>query len=330
MMVETAEGVRFERFLMQYNFPPYSVGETRPVRGPGRREVGHGTLARRALEPVLPAPKSYPYTIRVLSEITESNGSSSMATVCGATLALMDGGVPITAPVAGIAMGLVKEGDTVVVLSDILGDEDHLGDMDFKIAGTAEGITAIQMDNKIGSLPGDIMNQVFEQAREGRLHILGVMAETLAQPRPEVKSNAPLNEVISISTSRVGALIGPGGKVIQEIQSRSGCKMEVDNDGNVRISAPSREARDIAAAAILEVAGTLEVGEIYEGEVTGIKDFGAFVRIRGQEGLVHVSQWEAERVEDMNAVVKTGEKVRVKVLPPDRQGRLSLSRKEAL
>jgi polyribonucleotide nucleotidyltransferase len=330
MMVETAEGVRFERFLLNYSFPPYSVGETRPLRGPGRREVGHGTLARRALEPVLPAQKAYPYTLRIVSEITESNGSSSMATVCGGTLALMDGGVPISAPVAGIAMGLIKEGDQLVVLSDILGDEDHLGDMDFKIAGTAEGITAIQMDNKLGSLPDAMMQQAFEQARQGRLHILEIMAQTLAAPRETVKPNAPLNDVISISPSRVGALIGPGGKVIQEIQSTTGCRIEVDNEGNVRVSAPTRTARDAAVKAIQEVAGTLEVGAVYEGEVTGIKDFGAFVRIRGQEGLVHVSQWDTQRVENMAAVVKPGDKVRVKVLPPDKAGRLSLSRKEAL
>ncbi|MBI3992707.1 MAG: polyribonucleotide nucleotidyltransferase, partial [Candidatus Lambdaproteobacteria bacterium] len=330
MLVETVDGVRYERFMLHYSFPPYAVGETRPMRGPGRREVGHGTLARRALEPVLPEARSYPYTLRIVSEISESNGSSSMATVCGGALALMDGGVPIAAPVAGIAMGLVKEGDALVILSDILGDEDHLGDMDFKIAGTREGITAIQMDNKLGSLPPAVMAQAFEQARQGRLHILDAMARTLAAPRPQVKPTAPLNQVVNISPSRVRSLIGPGGKVIQEIQATTGTRLEVDDEGTVRISAPTRAAADAAMAAVQEVAGTLEVGAIYEGEVTGIKEFGAFVRIRGQEGLVHVSQWANERVANMADMVKPGEKVRVKVLPPDKAGRLALSRKEAL
>ena len=330
MMVEGLEGIRYERFLLHYQFPAYSVGEARPSRGPGRREIGHGHLARRALLPVLPSEDEFPYTLRVLAEISESNGSSSMATVCGASLALMDGGVPIEAPVAGIAMGLIKEGDRIVVLSDILGDEDHLGDMDFKVAGTRKGVTAIQMDNKIGSLPPEVMASALEQARLGRLHILDEMEKTIARPRAETKPHVPLQTTLSIPTGRVRELIGPGGKVIQGIQAETGAKIEVDNEGLVRIYAPNRDSLDAARGAVLDVAGTMEVGEVYDGVVTGVKEFGAFVRIRGQEGLVHVSQWASHRVEDMMQVAKPGDKVRVKVLEPDRQGRLSLSRKEAL
>jgi polyribonucleotide nucleotidyltransferase len=329
-MLDTLEGIQYDRFLLHYHFPPYSVGEARPMRGPGRREVGHGALARRALEAVLPPPDQFPYTLRIVSEISESNGSSSMATVCGGCLALMDAGVPIKAPVAGIAMGLVKEGDRLVVLSDILGDEDHLGDMDFKVAGTAQGITAIQMDNKIGSLPHAVMEQALEQARRGRLHVLEQMAKALDKPRPELKPSAPLVAVLNIAPNRIRDLIGPGGKVIQEIQRTSGAKVEVDDTGTVRIFAPNRAARDAARSQVLEKAGSLEVGEIYDGVVTGVKDFGAFVRIRGQEGLVHRSEWDVARVEAMAAVTKEGDAVRVKVIGADRQGKISLSRKAAL
>jgi polyribonucleotide nucleotidyltransferase len=330
MLIESLEGVSYDRFMLHYNFPPYSVGEVRPVRGPGRREVGHGALARRALAAVLPAEEVFPYTLRVLSEISESNGSSSMATVCGGCLALMDGGVPIAAPVAGIAMGLVAEDGEFVVLSDILGDEDHLGDMDFKVAGTEQGVTAIQMDNKIGSLPREVLAQAFEQARRGRLHILAEMAKVLPGPRPEIKSNAPVIVGLSISPQRVRDLIGPGGRVIQEIQRTHTVRIEVDEGGQVRIYAPNRDALHAAREAVQEVAGSLEVDAVYEGVVTGVKDFGAFVRIRGQDGLVHISEWDSGRVERMADVVKEGDVVRVKVLVPDRQGRLSLSRKAAL
>jgi polyribonucleotide nucleotidyltransferase len=329
-LVESLEGVTHERFLLHYSFPPYSVGEVRFLRGPGRREVGHGTLARRALEAVLPDEDAFPYTLRIISEISESNGSSSMATVCGGALALMDGGVPIAAPVAGIAMGMVKEGEEVVILSDILGDEDHLGDMDFKVAGTEAGITAIQMDNKLGSLPPEVMARAFEQARQGRLHILAEMAKAIAAPRPEVKPHVPLIAVVNISPDRVRELIGPGGKVIQQIQRDTESRLEVDDTGMVRIYAPGRDARDAAREAVLNVAGSLEVGEIYEGVVTGVKDFGAFVRIRNNEGLVHISEWAQGRPEKMAEVAKEGDIVRVKVLEPDRAGRLSLSRKAAL
>ncbi|HUJ73609.1 MAG TPA: polyribonucleotide nucleotidyltransferase [bacterium] len=329
-LIETVEGVRFERFLLHYNFPGYSVGEARAQRGPGRREIGHGALARRALEAVLPHEGEFPYTLRIVSEISESNGSSSMATICGGTLALMDGGVPIAAPVAGIAMGLVKEGEELVILSDILGDEDHLGDMDFKVAGTAQGVTAIQMDNKIGSLPEAVMARAFEQARAGRLHILAEMAQALAAPRPELKPHSPLHALLTIAPNRVRDLIGPGGKVIQEIQRTTGAKLEVDDVGSVRIYAPHRAARDAAQEAVLEKAGSLEIGQVYEGVVTGVKDFGAFVRVRGQEGMVHRSEWGATRVESLIGVAKEGEAVRVKVLATDRAGKLSLSRKAAL
>ena len=330
MLVESLSGVTHEPFLLHYNFPPYSVGEVRPLRGPGRREVGHGTLARRALKAVLPPEADFPYTIRLLSEITESNGSSSMATVCGGSLALMDGGVPIAAPVAGIAMGLIGEEGRFVVLSDILGDEDHLGDMDFKVAGTAKGITAIQMDNKIGSLPPEVMARAFDQARRGRLHILEQMAKALGAPNTELKPTAPVIVSLSISPNRVRELIGPGGKVIQGIQREHNAKVEVDDGGNVRIYAPNAQASHAAREAVMEVAGSFEVGTVYEGVVTGVKEFGAFVRIRGQDGLVHISQWAEERVEKMSQVANEGDVVRVKVLEPDRAGRLSLSRKDAL
>ncbi|HKI97506.1 MAG TPA: polyribonucleotide nucleotidyltransferase [bacterium] len=330
MLVESLEGVSYERFMLHYNFPPYSVGEVRPMRGPGRREVGHGTLARRALVSVMPGEDEFAYTVRVLSEISESNGSSSMATVCGGCLALMDGGVPIAAPVAGIAMGLVAEGDQFVVLSDILGDEDHLGDMDFKVAGTAQGVTALQMDNKIGSLPQEVLARAFEQARRGRLHILAEMEKVLPAPRADMKPNAPVISSLSISPQRVRELIGPGGRVIQELQRTHGVRIEVDEAGQVRIYASNRDSAMAAREAVMEVAGSLDVGAVYEGVVTGVKEFGAFVRIRGQDGLVHISEWDSGRVEKMSDVTKEGDVVRVKVLVPDRQGRLSLSRKAAM
>lgn len=329
-LVETVEGVRFDRFLLHYNFPGYSVGEVRPNRGPGRREIGHGALARRALAAVMPPESEFPYTVRVVSEISESNGSSSMATVCGGCLALMDGGVPLAAPVAGIAMGLIKEGDAYAVLSDILGDEDHLGDMDFKVAGTAQGVTAIQMDNKVGSLPPAVMTEAFEQARRGRLHILAEMAKALPAPRAELKVHAPMVAQLSIAPNRIRDLIGPGGKVIQEIQRSTGAKVDVDDSGQVTVYAPNRAARDAAREAVLEKAGSLEIGQVYDGVVTGVKDFGAFVRIRGQEGLVHRSEWEPGRVENMSEKAKEGDAVRVKVLGADRAGKISLSRKAAL
>ncbi len=329
-LVESLDGVDYERFMLHYAFPPYSVGETRFLRGPGRREVGHGMLARRALAAVMPDEEEFPYTVRIASEISESNGSSSMATVCGGCLALMDGGVPIAAPVAGIAMGMVQEGDQLVILSDILGDEDHLGDMDFKVAGTEQGITAIQMDNKIGSLPAEVMARAFEQARQGRLHILAEMAKVIEKPRAELKPNAPLISTVNIAPDRVRDLIGPGGKIIQQIQRDTATRLEVDDEGTVRIFAPNKEAAEAAEDAVQNVAGTPDVGQVYTGVVTGVKEFGAFVRIRGGEGLVHISEWAAERTDRMDAVVKEGDEVQVKVLEPSKPGRLSLSRKAAL
>ena len=329
-LVESLDGVDYERFMLHYAFPPYSVGETRFLRGPGRREVGHGMLARRALAAVMPDEEDFPYTVRIASEISESNGSSSMATVCGGCLALMDGGVPIAAPVAGIAMGMVQEGDQLVILSDILGDEDHLGDMDFKVAGTEQGITAIQMDNKIGSLPAEVMARAFEQARQGRLHILAEMAKVIEKPRAELKPNAPLISTVNIAPDRVRDLIGPGGKIIQQIQRDTATRLEVDDEGTVRIFAPNKEAAEAAEDAVQNVAGTPDVGQVYTGVVTGVKEFGAFVRIRGGEGLVHISEWAAERTDRMDAVVKEGDEVQVKVLEPSKPGRLSLSRKAAL
>ena len=329
-LVESLDGVDYERFMLHYAFPPYSVGETRFLRGPGRREVGHGMLARRALAAVMPDEEEFPYTVRIASEISESNGSSSMATVCGGCLALMDGGVPIAAPVAGIAMGMVQEGDQLVILSDILGDEDHLGDMDFKVAGTEQGITAIQMDNKIGSLPSEVMARAFEQARQGRLHILAEMAKVIEKPRAELKPNAPLISTVNIAPDRVRDLIGPGGKIIQQIQRDTATRLEVDDEGTVRIFAPNKEAAEAAEDAVQNVAGTPDVGQVYTGVVTGVKEFGAFVRIRGGEGLVHISEWAAERTDRMDAVVKEGDEVQVKVLEPSKPGRLSLSRKAAL
>ena len=330
LMSEQLGGLHFERFMLQYHFPPYSVGETKPQRGPSRREVGHGTLAQRALRAVLPLENEFPYSMRLISEISESNGSSSMATICGGSLALMDGGVPLAAPVAGIAMGLVKEGDKHVILRDILGDEDHLGDMDFKVAGTSQGVTAVQMDNKLGSLPAAVMAEAFEQARQGRLHILAEMAKTLAQPNEQVKDHVPLHDTMTIATNRVRDLIGPGGKVIQEIQRKSACKLEVDDQGVVRIYAPNRQALQEVRATIMEKAGSLEVDAVYEGTIINIKDFGAFVRIRGQDGLVHRSEWAFTRVENMYEVANVGDKIKVKLLEPDHSGRLSLSRKAAL
>lgn len=328
--VETLAGLSTERFLLHYGFPPYSVGEVRPQRGPGRREIGHAALARRALLPVLPAETEFPYTLRILSEISESNGSSSMATVCGGTLALMDGGVPIAAPVAGIAMGLVTQGDKRVILSDILGDEDHLGDMDFKVAGSAEGITALQMDNKAGSLPAVVLEEAFEQARRGRLHILEQMLETLPAQPGKPKPHAPRHVQLRIAPHRIRELIGPGGRVIQGIQKRTGSHVEVGEEGIVRIYASGDEALQKAHEAVLQVAGEIQLNEIYAGKVVSVHDFGAFVRVRGVEGLVPASQWESPRGAPMLAATREGEAVHVKTLPPDRRGRLVFSRREAL
>ena len=327
--VETLRGVERERFHLFYTFPPYSVGEVRPLRGPGRREIGHGNLARRALEAVLPPVDIFPYTIKVESEITSSNGSSSMATVCGGCLALMDAGVPIRRPVAGIAMGLVLEGERSAVLSDIIGVEDHLGDMDFKVAGTEVGITAVQLDNKLGALPLTLLEPALEQAREGRLHILGEMARELKAPRPELSLLAPRIAVMKIRPHRIRELIGPGGRTIQDLQADTGTRIDVKDDGTVRIYAPEAGAIPHAQRRIWYLTGEPKVGACYRGTVTGVKDFGCFVRIfQGIEGLVPARELHEPGREEKGAGLVEGESVVVKVLGAE-GGRIQLSRKAA-
>ena len=329
--IESIFGEELRAFILHYNFPPYSVGEAKRLGGPGRREIGHGALARRALLPVLPPEDEFQYCIRVVSEILESNGSSSMASVCGGCLSLMDAGVPIKDLVAGVAMGLVAEGDKVVVLTDILGDEDHYGDMDFKVTGTSEGITALQMDIKIERLTRDIMEQALEQAKEGRLHILGCMKETIAQPRNQVSEYAPIITNVKISPEKVRVLIGPGGKTIREICNVSGARIDVDDEGVVTISSPDKECSDAAMKMVKEIVQEAEVGKLYEGKVVKIMDFGAFVEIfPGTDGLVHISQLAPERVNKVTDVLNEGDEVLVKVLEVGKDGRIRLSRKAAL
>jgi polyribonucleotide nucleotidyltransferase len=318
-------------FMLHYNFPPFSTGEVKPIRGVSRREVGHGNLAERALQALLPAYESFPYTIRIVSEILESNGSSSMATVCGGSLALMDAGVPMKAPCAGVAMGLIKEGDRVAVLTDILGTEDHLGDMDFKIAGTTDGVTSIQMDIKIHGLGLDIVRQALAQARRGRLHILGEMARVLAAPRPTLSRYAPRIITIKIRPDKIGDIIGPKGKIIRGIQEETGAEINVEDDGTVTISAvdglAGERARDLIAAIVQEP----EVGKVYEGVVKSTTAFGAFVEILpGTEGLLHISELAHNRVEKTEDVVKKGDTVKVKLLEIDSRGKMRLSRKALL
>ena len=329
--VDALTGEQYKKFMLHYNFPPFSVGEARPMRNPGRREIGHGALAERALAAVLPRDADFPYTVRVVSEILESNGSSSMATVCSGALSLMDAGVPISAPVAGIAMGLIKEGDEVRILSDILGDEDHLGDMDFKVAGTADGITALQMDIKIAGVTREIMRDALYQAREGRLHILGKMAESLEAPREEVPQHAPRILTIKINPDKIRDLIGPGGKMIRSIVEETGVKIDVEDDGTVLVASSDGEAMDRAVDRIDAVTADAEIGKIYTGTVKKVVDFGAFVEILpGKDGLVHISQLAPERVRQVTDVVHEGDEIPVKVLEIDRQGKIRLSRREAL
>ena len=329
--VDALTGEQYKKFMLHYNFPPFSVGEARPMRNPGRREIGHGALAERALAAVLPRDADFPYTVRVVSEILESNGSSSMATVCSGALSLMDAGVPISAPVAGIAMGLIKEGKEVRILSDILGDEDHLGDMDFKVAGTADGITALQMDIKIAGVTREIMRDALYQAREGRLHILGKMAESLEAPREEVPQHAPRILTIKINPDKIRDLIGPGGKMIRSIVEETGVKIDVEDDGTVLVASSDGEAMDRAVDRIDAVTADAEIGKIYTGTVKKVVDFGAFVEILpGKDGLVHISQLAPERVRQVTDVVHEGDEIPVKVLEIDRQGKIRLSRREAL
>lgn len=318
-------------FLLHYNFPPYSVGEAKSLRSPGRREIGHGALARKALVPVLPSAEEFPYTIRIVSEILSSNGSSSMATVCGGTLSLMDAGVPVKDIVAGIAMGLLKEGDNVVILSDILGDEDHAGDMDFKVCGTEKGITAMQMDIKIDGLTEDILRKALAQARDGRIHIIGKLRETLAAPRADISLYAPRITTVKVKEDQVRTVIGSGGKNIRQIISETGVTINVEDDGTVTIASSDAEAAARAVAMVKWLTEEAEVGKIYRGTVKKILDFGAFVEILpGTDGLLHISQISKERIEKVTDVLHEGDEVMVKVLEVDRQGKIRLSRKDAL
>ncbi|HBH90387.1 polyribonucleotide nucleotidyltransferase [Ponticaulis sp.] len=327
-MIDGLDGLYKESFMLHYNFPPYSVGETGRMGGAGRREIGHGKLAWRATKAVLPTKDEFPYVLRVVSEITESNGSSSMATVCGTSLALMDAGVPIKRPVSGIAMGLIKDEDGVAVLSDILGDEDHLGDMDFKVAGTSEGITSLQMDIKIAGITEDIMKTALAQASGGRMHILGEMNKALGESRGELSANAPQMESMQIPSDKIREVIGSGGKVIREIVETTGAKVNIEDDGKVTLSALDKASIDAARKWIHSIVAEPEVGEVYEGKVVAVKDFGAFVNFFGpKDGLVHVSQMAEERVKHPKDVVSEGDTVWVKLLGFDDRGKVRLSMK---
>jgi len=327
-IIDAIEGERKETFMLHYNFPPYSVGEAGRTGSPGRREIGHGKLAKRGVQVIMPSQEEFPYVIRVVSEITESNGSSSMASVCGTSLALMDAGVPIKAPVAGIAMGLIKEGDKFAVLSDILGDEDHLGDMDFKVAGSEEGITALQMDIKIDGITEEIMKIALEQAKEGRIHILGKMCEVINSPA-EMSEYAPRLLSMSVHPDKIRDVIGKGGSVIRSITEETGAVVDIDDEGNIKIASVDRAAGEEAKKRIELITADVEVGATYEGKVAKIMDFGAFVTILpGRDGLVHISQISNERVENVSDVLKEGDMVTVKVLEIDKQNRIRLSMKE--
>jgi len=327
-IVDALEGEYRENFMLHYNFPPYSVGEAGRMGSPGRREIGHGKLAWRAIHPLLPSKEDFPYTLRVVSEITESNGSSSMATVCGTSLSLMDAGAPLARPIAGIAMGLIKEGDKFAVLSDILGDEDHLGDMDFKVAGTEAGVTALQMDIKITSITEEIMKIALAQAQKGRIHILGEMNKALNTARGEVSGNAPRITVINIPKDKIRDVIGSGGKVIREIVEQTGAKIDIEDDGTVKVSAVDSKCSDAAIKWIKGIVAEAEVGEVYDGKVVKVMDFGAFVNFLGsKDGLVHISELKNERVAKVTDVVKQGDAVKVKVLGFDDRGKVKLSMK---
>jgi polyribonucleotide nucleotidyltransferase len=326
--VDALEGTRKERFLLHYNFPPFSVGETGRLGSPGRREIGHGKLAWRAVHPLMPSPEEFPYTVRVVSEITESNGSSSMATVCGTSLALMDAGVPLKRPVAGIAMGLIKEGNEFCVLSDIIGDEDHLGDMDFKVAGTEKGVTSLQMDIKIAGITEEIMGAALEQAHHGRLHILREMAKALGAARSELGEYAPRIEIMKVPVDKIREVIGSGGSVIRSIVEESGAKIDIEDDGTVKIAAAKRESIEAAMNRIKAIASEPEVGQIYKGKVVKIMEFGAFVNFFGaRDGLVHISQLTQGRPRTVSEVVKEGQEVYVKLLGFDDRGKVRLSMK---
>ncbi len=325
----TEEG--YKSFMLHYNFPPYSVGEARPLRPPSRREIGHGALAERALKPVVPDETQFPYTIRIVSEILESNGSSSMATVCGTTLSLMDAGVPISQPIGGIAMGLIEEGGEIVILSDIMGDEDHSGDMDFKVAGGYEGVTALQMDIKISGITEEILKKALYQAKEGRQHILDIMRMTLDKPREALSKHAPRITTLEINPDKIREVIGPGGKVIRGIVEKTGVKIDIEDSGIVKIVSTDAEKADEAIKIIKEIVQEAEIGKIYEGKVRKVVNFGAFVEIfPGTDGLVHISQMADERIRDIFSYIKEGDIIPVKVIDIDRDGKIKLSRKAAL
>ena len=327
-IIDGLDGDYREHFMLHYNFPPYSVGEAGRMMGPGRREIGHGKLAWRAIRALLPEKEDFPYTIRVVSEVTESNGSSSMATVCGTSLSMMDAGVPMSGPVAGIAMGLIKEDEGVAVLSDILGDEDHLGDMDFKVAGTEKGITSLQMDIKITSITEEIMKVALEQAKDGRLHILDEMSKAIASARDDVSQNAPRITVISIPKDKIREVIGPGGKVIREICENTGAKIDIEDDGTVKVSAVDEAASEAAVNEIKNITAEPEIGTIYYGKVVKTVDFGAFVNFLGsKDGLVHISELRPERVEKTTDIVNVGDEVKVKLIGIDDRGKVKLSMK---
>ena len=329
--IDALTGEQFKKFMLHYNFPPFSTGEVKFLRSPGRREIGHGALAERALAAVLPADDEFPYTLRVVSEILASNGSSSMASVCGGSLSLMDAGVPIKAPVAGIAMGLIKDGDEVRVLTDILGDEDHLGDMDFKVAGTRDGITALQMDIKIDGVTREVMREALYQAQEGRLHILDIMEGTLAEAREEVSQHAPRITTLKVRPEKIRDIIGPGGKVIRGIVDATGTKIDVQDDGTVTVAAVDEAGSRKAIDMIQGITAEVEIGRLYKGTVRRVMDFGAFVEILpGTDGLVHISQIADDHVRHVRDVLNEGDELMVKVLDVDRQGKIRLSRKEAL
>lgn len=329
--IDSLEGEYMRTFMLHYNFPPFSVGEARPLRSPGRREVGHGALAERALKSIMPGKDKFPYTVRIVSEILESNGSSSMATVCGGTLALLDAGVPIKEPVAGIAMGLIKEGNQVLVLSDILGLEDHLGDMDFKVTGTKNGVTALQMDIKIGGITSELMREALAQAKAGRLHILGCMAQALTAPRTKLSAFAPRIFPMKIKQDKIRDVIGPGGKMIRSIIAETGVKINVEDTGDVTIASSDEASAQKAIDMIKRLTEEVEVGKIYQGTVRKIMDFGAFVEVLpGTDGLVHISQLAHHRVKAVTDEVSEGDQIMVKVLEIDKQGKIRLSRKEAM
>ena len=329
--VDDLEGESTKSYMLHYNFPPFSVGEIKPIRGPGRREIGHGALAERAIQPVIPNDEAFPYTVRIVSDILESNGSSSMAAVCGGTLSLMDAGVPIKAPVAGIAMGLVKGEDRHAILTDILGVEDHLGDMDFKITGTRQGITAFQMDVKIAGVNLTLMEQALKEAKEARLHVLDMMEQTIAEPRAELSAYAPRIIIIKVKPEKIGAIIGPGGKMIRSIIEESGAKIDIEDDGSVFIASVDQKAGELAQQLILKLIEEPEVGKEYMGKVRRITPFGAFVEILpNQDGLVHISELENRRVNKVEDVLSLGDEVKVKIIGIDPEGKIRLSRKACL